>query len=1179
MGRGLGRGTWTATATLAATVLGGGAGANTWLSLGPWGGEVRAVASDGASWFEYAATWGAGIYRRVPGGRWEPVGSGVVHHRVNDVALAAAGSPRVLAATAAGLFASTDSGETWSAVPLPAAEVTVVEADPTNPSVVWVGTAGGGVHKSVDGGTTWQARNVGLTSFNLNLFINDIAISADDPERLFLASEGGVFRSLDGGESWVRLGIESGASQVRRARAIAVDTSRSGTVYVGTDGELWVSSDFGASWTVTYADPAAGAINAIAVDGAAEGVVLAATSGRGVVRSQNWGASWQAFDAGLGGARVLALARRTSDGIWLAGTATRGVYQRGGGGSPWSADTVGIPNFNVRSVAAASVPGAGHEVLVAGTSGGAFWRDTEGLVRLPAPLGELDVTAVHGSDPMFVGTAGAGVFRCSFSGGSGPSCEAVNDGLPDLEIRCLAADQLHVWAATRSAGVFYRVRSGAGSWTAAGLAGESVNALLFDAPTWWAATDQGLRSTVDLGQSWGSVAGGLPASRIVALAKDDRHLFASVAMGGVYRSADGGTSWARLTGGLASPLVMALAAAPEALYAGTVNAGVYRSSDAGESWNALSDGLLNPRINALAVDGEGSVFAGTDGSGVFALTQSSACVLSCGALAPAAATAGTAVAFQAQVEATRCAASPVYTWSFDDGSAPVTGSSVEHVFAHAGSYQWTLSAEADGVRCSTTGTIVISEPPPISRSFVAAVAHAPGAGGTQWRTDLAVVNTTASPAEVVLTFLPYGGGGVPVERRTTVAVRGAVEWQDVLVSLFGFSAATAAKGSVEIVSTAALAITSRTYNQAAHGSFGQYYPAVAAGSGYGSSATVYIPQLKRNASFRSNVGALNVGDDTASVEVRIFNSLGQQVGATVQRDIPAGRYWQWDDVLGPRFANTGEISSAYAVVKVLTAGGRVWSYGSIVDNATGDPTTVPGLAGQAVEAFFVPSVAHAPGAAGTQWRTNLAVINPAAVAAQLAVTFLPYAGGGTPVERSLTLGAGATVEWVDVLVSLFGMSPASSVKGSLRVAANGPLVLGSRTYNQTSTGTFGQFYPAVSAWDAILPGGVATIGYLKKTTAFRSNVGVVNLGSEAVRVSVGLRDATGAPIGTTVFADLPPGGYWQWDDIFAPRYTGAGARDLAYAVVEHVSGTAPVWLYGSVVDNATGDPTTIPVQP
>ncbi len=1181
MGRGAGRETWAAAAALAAALLVGDAGANTWQSLGPWGGEVRGVAADGASWFEYAATWGAGVYRRIPGGSWEAVGLGVVHHRVNDVALAAPGSSRVFAATAGGLFSSADSGETWIALSLPATEVTVVEVDPTNPLVVYIGTAGGGVYKSVDGGSTWLARNVGLTSLNLNLFINDIAVSADHPQSLFLASEGGIFRSQDGGDSWVRIGIESGGSQASRVTAVAIDPSRAGTVYAGLDGALWASADFGASWAATYVSSEAGTINAIEADAANPGLVLAATSGQGVVRSQDWGASWLAFAAGLADRRVLALIRRASDGTWLAGATPGGVYRRGSGAAGWVAETTGIPNFSVRSVAAPMVAalGGGQEVLVAGTTTGLFRRSGQELVRAQAPLPEVEVTDIKGGDPLLVATAAAGVFRCSWDAAGAPICEAVNEGLSDLEINCLGMDGLEVWAATRGWGVFRRPLGGTGTWAEAGLAGVGVNALLSHSGAWWAATDDGLLRTLDGGATWVAVGGGLPAVRILALAVDGGHFFASVAMSGVYRSDDGGASWTRVSSGLASPLVMALAAGPEALYAGTVNAGVYRSSDAGESWNAVNSGLHNLKVNALAAGADGTVYAGTEGSGVFALTQDSACVLSCNAVVPAAATAGAAVVFQAQVQATGCTSSPVHTWSFDDGSAPVTGASVEHVFAAAGSYQWMLTADADGVRCTKTGTIAISAPPPVFRSFVAAVAHAPGAGGTQWRTNLAVVNGTTVPVEAVLTFWPYAGGGVPVERRTTIAVMGAVEWEDVLVSLFGFSASDSVKGSVSIVSTAPLIITSRTYNQAAQGSFGQYYPAVAAGGGYGSGTAAYIPQLKRNASFRSNVGVLNVGENTASVEVRIFNPLGQQVGATVQRDVPAGRYWQWDDVLGPRFAGTGDLDSAYAVVRALTAGGRVWSYGSVVDNATGDPTTVPGLPGLAVDAFFVPSVAHAPGAGGTQWRTNLAAVNPAAATTQLTLTFFPYAGGGTPQERSFSLAPGATVEWVDILVSLFGMSPGSSVKGSLRVAANGPLVLGSRTYNQTATGTFGQYYPAVSAWDALPPGGGAAVGQLKKTASFRSNLGVLNLGTEPVRVAVGLRDATGASIGARVYADVPPGRYWQWDDIFAPRYTGAGERPLAYAIVEHVTGSAPVWFYGSVVDNSTGDPTTIPMQP
>lgn len=31
---------------------------------------------------------------------------------------------------------------------------------------------------------------------------------------------------------------------------------------------------------------------------------------------------------------------------------------------------------------------------------------------------------------------------------------------------------------------------------------------------------------------------------------------------------------------------------------------------------------------------------------------------------------------------------------------------------------------------------------------------------------------------------------------------------------------------------------------------------------------------------------------------------------------------------------------AYATVDVLTEGGRAWAYASVIDNTTGDPTTV-----------------------------------------------------------------------------------------------------------------------------------------------------------------------------------------------------------------------------------------------
>jgi hypothetical protein len=41
--------------------------------------------------------------------------------------------------------------------------------------------------------------------------------------------------------------------------------------------------------------------------------------------------------------------------------------------------------------------------------------------------------------------------------------------------------------------------------------------------------------------------------------------------------------------------------------------------------------------------------------------------------------------------------------------------------------------------------------------------------------------------------------------------------------------------------------------------------------------------------------------------------------------------------------------------------------------------------------------------------------------------------------------------------------------------------------------------------------------------------------------------------------------------------TCAGSQDHAYAKTETLTNNCTVWVYASVVDNATGDPTMIPV--
>ena len=55
--------------------------------------------------------------------------------------------------------------------------------------------------------------------------------------------------------------------------------------------------------------------------------------------------------------------------------------------------------------------------------------------------------------------------------------------------------------------------------------------------------------------------------------------------------------------------------------------------------------------------------------------------------------------------------------------------------------------------------------------------------------------------------------------------------------------------------------------------------------------------------------------------------------------VPADGWKQDNDIF--QDANAGTHANAYATVEVLTSGCEVWGYGSVVDNRSGDPTTIP----------------------------------------------------------------------------------------------------------------------------------------------------------------------------------------------------------------------------------------------
>ncbi len=123
--------------------------------------------------------------------------------------------------------------------------IAALDAVAGDPVTMYVGTAGGGVWKSIDGGVRFQP------VFDEHpMSIGAVRIDPSNPKTVWVGtgeswtrntvSVGrGVYKTVDGGDNWEHMGL---ADSERIAR-IAVDPKDGDTVYVCATGHLWDSND------------------------------------------------------------------------------------------------------------------------------------------------------------------------------------------------------------------------------------------------------------------------------------------------------------------------------------------------------------------------------------------------------------------------------------------------------------------------------------------------------------------------------------------------------------------------------------------------------------------------------------------------------------------------------------------------------------------------------------------------------------------------------------------------------------------------------------------------------------------------------------------------------------------------------------------------------------------------
>ncbi|WP_396634128.1 hypothetical protein [Maribacter sp. R86514] len=120
--------------------------------------------------------------------------------------------------------------------------VTSIDVVNSNPDIMYVGTASGGLWKSTSGGIKWDP----IFDKEVTASIGAVAIQQSNPSVIWAGTgEGnprnslnggyGVYKSLDGGKTWKSMGLE----KTRHIHRIKIDPMNPNTVYVGAIGSPW----------------------------------------------------------------------------------------------------------------------------------------------------------------------------------------------------------------------------------------------------------------------------------------------------------------------------------------------------------------------------------------------------------------------------------------------------------------------------------------------------------------------------------------------------------------------------------------------------------------------------------------------------------------------------------------------------------------------------------------------------------------------------------------------------------------------------------------------------------------------------------------------------------------------------------------------------------------------------
>ena len=486
--------------------------------------------------------------------------------------------------------------------------LTWVAIHPSNESIIYVSSPGGGIWKSTNAGSSWTPLIDFVNSTWMNVF--SLCIDPQNVNTIYAGlSGGGVLKSTDAGATWATTG--TGPSGIRK---VVVHPSNSDIVFACTSGGLYRSTNGGGEWTRTETSSKWD----VEFKPNNPNIMVASGSSNVIWRSTDNGVTWNAQTLTGSGRALLAVTPADPEVVYVVqanGSLFGWFYKSTDGGTSYTTLITGIATNNyfgynsdgsgttgqaTYDMAICANPVNADEVHFAGiicwvsTNGGtSFTATTEWIYPNSRGYNHADVHGLEWVNSTIYSVSDGGVYKSTNNGGDWTD---LTTSIGIRQLYCLGVSKSGAGMLASGAqdnGTIYR-QSGL-NWVE-WLGADGMEAIISPNNSSIAiGTSQNgsIYRTTNAGSSRSDLTKPNDGNWVTPIVWHPTHQ--DTVYGGwtgVYRSSNQGTSWTNIASGVITAKVTCLTIAPsntQYIYA-SIGATLYRTKDAGVTWTTVTPG-------------------------------------------------------------------------------------------------------------------------------------------------------------------------------------------------------------------------------------------------------------------------------------------------------------------------------------------------------------------------------------------------------------------------------------------------------------------------------------------------------------------------------------------------------------------------------------------------------------